>query len=296
MVVADFSCDGYDDLAIGAPGADLPLEVDDSILEDAGAVYVFRGGPQGIGNEGSLVLTQGAFGSDGAPEAGDRFGEVLGVGAFNGRRVDASVPWTCWSLAVGTPNEDEARGEIQIFYGDPASTLVIGPVLRPGEEGLPGARQAGDRFGASIVGFGFDDDDSFHDIAVGAPGDGGGRVYMIPGSPIGLDVAHGTSFTQETAEVPDDDDPSDQFGAAVGAMISDGSDAVVIGVPGEDGGHGAVVILVVDKDPWTATFVSIAPTTILRAADSGLADAGQAQWGANIAPPRAFPTDPSEYP
>ena len=88
-------------------------------------MYVFRGGPQGIGNEGTLVLTQGAFGSEGTPEAGDRFGETLTVGAFNGRRVDAAVPWTCWSLVVGTPNEDEARGEVQLFHGHPASTVEV---------------------------------------------------------------------------------------------------------------------------------------------------------------------------
>jgi hypothetical protein len=39
MVVADFSCDGYDDLAIGAPGADLPVG-DGQVIEDAGAVYI----------------------------------------------------------------------------------------------------------------------------------------------------------------------------------------------------------------------------------------------------------------
>ncbi len=294
MVVADFSCDGYDDLAIGAPGADLPLEVDDSILEDAGAVYVFRGGPQGIGNEGSLVLTQGAFGGEGTPEVGDRFGEVLAVGAFNGRRIDATVPWTCWSLAVGTPNEDEARGEVQIYHGDPASTVVIGPILRPGEDGLPGARQVGDRFGAALVGYAFDED-NFHDLAIGAPGDGGGRVHLIPGGSTGLDTAHGVSFTQQSAEILDDDDPNDQLGAAVGAMASGSFEALVVGIPGEDMSQGAVALLLVIKEP-EGPFIAFEPATIFRPADAGVQDTAQAHWGEVIAPPRAFPTKPVDLP
>jgi hypothetical protein len=294
MVVADFSCDGYDDLAIGAPGADLPVG-DGEVIEDAGAVYIFGGGPLGIGMEGSLVLTQGAFGSEGTPEAGDRFGEVLTAGNFNGRRVEAAVKWSCWSLAVGTPNEDGARGEVQIFYGDPGSIAVIGPILRPGEDGLPGARYVGDRFGASLVGFSFDDD-KFHDLVIGAPEDGGGRVYLIPGSAVGLHTGHGASFVQQTWAIPDDNDINDRFGSAVGAMISDNDRAVVVGAPGEDMGLGAVVVLEIEVDPVTAMFVASEPATILRPADAGAPLAGQAHWGDIIAPPRAFPTQPVEFP
>ena len=294
MAVADFSCDGYDDLAIGAPGADLPMG-DGNILEDAGAVYVFRGGPLGVGNEGSVVLTQGAFGSEGTPEAGDRFGQVLTVGAFNGRRVDAEVAWTCWSLAVGTPSEDGARGEVQIFYGDPASTVVVGPILQPGEDGLPGTRQVGDRFGAALVGYAFDDD-KFHDLAIGAPGDGGGRVHLIPGTASGLSLVHTTAFAQQTMEIPDDDDSRDELGAAVGAMASESYDLLVVGVPGEDLGQGAVVLIPLLKDPGAAAFVAVEPSTIVRPDDVGMLDAARAHWGQVIAPPRAFPTVPVVYP
>lgn len=294
MVVADFSCDGYDDLAIGAPGADLPLG-DGQVIEDAGAVYIFRGGPLGIGNEGSLVLTQGAFGSEGIPEAGDRFGEVLAVGNFNGRRVEAAVPWSCWDLAVGTPREDGDRGEVQIFYGDPGNLAAAGPILRAGEGGLPGTRSSGDRFGASLVGYRFDDG-GFHDLAIGAPGDGGGRVYLIPGKPAGLDAGKGTSFTQETRAVPDDDDPNDQFGASLGAMHSQSHRALVIGVPGEDMGHGAIVILKVMLDPETEKVVATGSTSIFRWSDTGLLSAARPHWGEVIAPPRAFPAEPAEYP
>lgn len=187
------------------------------------------------------------------------------------------------------------RGEVQIFYGDPASLAVIGPILRPGEDGLPGVRQAGDRFGASLVGYSFDDG-GFHDLAVGVPGDGGGRVYLIPGSSAGLNVENGAIFAQQTFAVPDDDDPNDQFGSAVGAMASQYDNALVIGVPGEDTGQGAVVLLKIELDPVTGAFIAIEPATILRPANAGLQLAAQAHWGEVIAPPRAFPTKPVDFP
>lgn len=87
MAVADFNCDGYDDLAVGAPGADVPGG-DIEPIEDAGAVHVFYGGPLGIGNEGELTITQGDFGGGGQPEAGDRFGTTLAVGNFDGSRTN----------------------------------------------------------------------------------------------------------------------------------------------------------------------------------------------------------------
>jgi hypothetical protein len=175
------------------------------------------------------------------------------------------------------------------------STVVIGPVLRPGEDGLPGVRQPGHRFGASLVGYAFDED-HYHDLAIGTPGDGGGRVYVIPGAPGGLDLAHGTSFAQDTPEILDDDGLDDEFGAAVGAMRSGSYAVVVVGAPGEDAGQGATVLLRMIKNPATGAFVAAEPATVFRPVDVGVQDTTFAQWGRTIAPPHAFPTIPAEYP
>jgi hypothetical protein len=153
----------------------------------------------------------------------------------------------------------------------------------------------GDRFGASLVGYAFDVD-SFHELAIGTPGDGGGRVYLIPGSGLGPDQAHGAWFVQQTLVIPDDDDPNDQFGGAVGAVVFDDERALVVGIPGEDMGTGAVVLLKLELDPATGEFVGSEPATMLGPADTGLPLTAQAHWGEVIAPPRAFPTQPVEFP
>jgi hypothetical protein len=103
-------------------------------------------------------------------------------------------------------------------------------------------------------------------------------------------------FVQQTVNVPDDNDPNDQFGGAVGAMIWENDRALVVGIPGEDMGQGAVAVLRVEFDPLPDTFVASAPATIFSPADAGLSLGPQAHWGEVIAPPRAFPTKPVELP
>jgi len=286
LAVADFTCDGYDDLAVGAPGADLPIG-DGTTLEDAGAVYVFRGGPLGVGAEGVLTITQGLFGTEGEPEAGDRFGEVLAVGNFNGRRIISDdVAWSCWDLAVGTPGEDDSAGEVQIFYGEAASLPAIGPILRVGEGGIPGIRGADQRFGAALVGYRFNSG-GFHDLAIGAPGDNGGRVVLMPGSSIGLDTNLTTEFSQSGAKSV----PGDEFGAALGVFVLEGELQLVVGTPGEDGDLGAITLIEIAVSGMTGLFIEI-NSLVVTPGEVGLPLPAGLRWGSSIAAPRAFPTFP----
>jgi hypothetical protein len=77
-------------------------------------------------------------------------------------------------------------------------------------------------------------------------------------------------------------------------MNSEYDTALVVGVPGEDMGQGAVVMLKVEVDPVTGVFVASEAATIFRPADAGLSLAAQAHWGEVLGPPRAFPTKPVE--
>jgi len=91
-------------------------------IEDAGAVDVFYGGPLGLGNEGGLTITQGDFGVGGEPEPGDRFGTTLAVGNFDGSRTNDFARWSCWDLAVGTPDEDDGAGRWSPTAPSPTTT------------------------------------------------------------------------------------------------------------------------------------------------------------------------------
>ena len=87
----DFDGDGYADLAVGVPFEDVRG------VTDAGAVQVLYGSAAGVSARDQL-WHQGKKGVKGALEKGDRFGEVLACGDFDG---DGSA-----DLAVGMPYED----------------------------------------------------------------------------------------------------------------------------------------------------------------------------------------------
>ncbi len=88
---ADFDGDGFDDLAVGMPGADF------SGLSNAGRVGVLRGSPTGILTPGKFLI-EGAGGVSGTAEQFDNFGEVLTTGDFDGDGF--------FDLVVGIPRQD----------------------------------------------------------------------------------------------------------------------------------------------------------------------------------------------
>lgn len=295
VAVADFNCDGFDDLAVSAPGYDVPGDPD---IQDAGILRIYYGGNAGVGQSGSAQFIQGDFGVGGEPEEGDRFASVLAVGNFNGRRVDTPAAWSCWDLAVGTPEEDGGAGEVQIFYGSP-SGLAPGQILRLGEADLPGTRDAGDRFGQAIVGAVFNPvpPTGFHDLAVGAPGDeDGGSVVVIPSSSLGagLLLDQATQLIQGQGIV-DANELGDEFGAAL-AKIRVGmpasvvsTPAIVVGAPGEDGEEGAVFVITLQEDEG---FLVPSSSEVWRQADmNATAQAGD-RFGSVLAQERAFPSRP----
>jgi hypothetical protein len=112
LISADFNGDGFDDLAIGAPGG-LPGV---SGAQGAGEVNVIYGSSAGL--HPNLQLANQLWSQNklsGTEEAGDSFGFSLAAGRWDrGEEAD---------LAIGVPGEDighaENAGAVHVLYGGP---------------------------------------------------------------------------------------------------------------------------------------------------------------------------------
>ncbi|MGV9885001.1 FG-GAP repeat protein [Streptomyces sp. NPDC003006] len=104
---ADYNGDGYADLAVGVPGATVGGKA------KAGYVNVVWGGASGLGQHGSVTVSQSTAGVPGTVEAGDKFGTAVDSNDMNG---DGYA-----DLIVGAPGEaiDAAQGAgtVTIVWG-----------------------------------------------------------------------------------------------------------------------------------------------------------------------------------
>jgi hypothetical protein len=190
-------------LAIGAPGEDVQT------VTDGGAV---TGIPHGNDNDRAQVFYQGGL-LPGRAEAGDRFGSSLAQFAN--------------AALAGAPGEDvrdvpDAGGATAFdLYGREAPRAY-----RQGLDGVPGAPEPGDRFGAAMV-------DLDSGAAIGVPGEDigtirdAGAIIELAGPSTIITTSfwyQGNKGIEGTAE------PGDRFGTA----LSHGANGLVISSPLED--------------------------------------------------------------
>lgn len=207
----DFDCDGNADLAIGAPGEKI------SGAPDAGALYLYRGSPQGL--RPWRRVTPATVGI--SPRAGARMGHALATARFN---------QDCASdLVIGAPGWD-GRGAVAVVPGGAGEGLLFDEARRLGGSGTSGG------FGEAFA-VGSFDDDATSDLAVGAPrrvqnGRATGRVYVYRGtnasSPSQAPLASLTTINPTA--------PANglRFGAALafGNVMGDDAAELVVGAPG----------------------------------------------------------------
>jgi hypothetical protein len=249
LASGDFDHDGYADLAIAAPYA----EVDGD--PQAGTVNILYGRSSGLGIPGQEVITQDANGGAGtSAEPTDVFGYSLAAGDYDGDGID--------DLAVGSPFEDNGEGYdnagvVQVYYGESGATAASSGLLTGGSvnnaqywsansEEVQGAMEAGEWFGYSLAAADFNGDGR-DDLAVGIPheshGSGpgtivhGGAINVFQGSATGLVSTVSKPaylWHQESTGIIDEVAAMEQFGQslAAGDFDNDGYADLAIGVPG----------------------------------------------------------------
>jgi hypothetical protein len=174
LTSGDFDRDGFDDLAVGAPG-EAP-----GSHQKSGVVFLFKGSADGLTAWKSIDQTNTAANgySIGLNEDDDRFGFSLTSGDFNADGFD--------DLAIGAPGEapgeDPKSGAVFLFNGSLTGLTAFGSLTQRGLD----SNTQGDQFGFSLASGDFNGDD-FDDLAIGAPYKGSGaegNVYTFKGSAI----------------------------------------------------------------------------------------------------------------
>jgi hypothetical protein len=220
LASGDFNADGRGDLAIGAPGEDLPAGA------GAGLVIVVYGGVAGLQatSPADQSWTQDSDSVKNKSEANDAFGSALVAGDFDANGRD--------DLAIGVPGEtldsQAAAGFVNALYG----TAVGLQATSPGDEkwsqnrsGVEDTAEAGDLFGAALSAADVNGD-GFPDLAIGAPGEnvqgsaGAGAVNVVHGSANGLqvDAPADQLWHAGTSSVRGQPESGDGFGSALSGI------------------------------------------------------------------------------
>jgi hypothetical protein len=234
----DVNGDGFDDLIVGAPGADAA----GNAKSYAGESYVVFGSGAGFGASidlAALTPAQGfvIFGAD----AGDNSGfSVSSAGDVNGDGFDDLINGAFGGDAVG--DAKSYAGESYVIFGSGTGfgASIDLAALTPAQGFVILGADAGDFAGGSVSSAGDVNGDGFDDLIVGAGGgdaagdakSDAGESYVI----FGTDTGFGLSLDLATLT------PSQGF-VIYGADAYDGSGGIAVSAAGDVNGDGF--------DDWT---------------------------------------------
>jgi hypothetical protein len=203
-------------VVIGAPGDTV------SGRDGAGSVMLLQGR-----NRPSLLLSQSTKGVPGRAETGDGFGTSVALDSTTG------------TLAVGTPGEDAGRtsgtGSVTLFHYD-QNRVVPGRAFSQGTAGVPGADEAGDRFGSALA-FGHHSTT----LLVGIPGEDVGRTRDAGAvQPVRLSSDRTLTFpaaiTENAPGTAGSVRSGNRFGKALGSLSGRTEDILTVSSPYAAGG------------------------------------------------------------
>jgi endonuclease YncB( thermonuclease family) len=262
LAIGDFDGDGFDDLAVGAPGEDV------GSLIDAGAMHIIYGASGGLTSRDRLIHQDSKY-VVGKAEAGDRFGNALSAGDFNNDSLDDLVVGIVGE-AVGVLTE---AGAVQVFKGKNSGLTAAGDkIYHQDTSGVRGKAEAGDEFGYSVLA-GDINGDGHADLIVGAPGEAlgslnnAGAVHVLLGSSSGLTASGDQAWSQDSSGVNGTAEKDDRFGEALATADFNNDNRVdlFIGAPGEAIGSKTKAGMV----------------HLLFGGDSGLSSVGDKSWHQN---------------
>lgn len=251
LAAGDFNGDGFDDLAVGAPGED----------DSRGIVQVIYGSANGLTSQNNQAWRQGNNEIRDSAEPGDSFGFSLDTGDFNGDGFD--------DVAAGGPGENNSAGLVIVIFGSAGGLTSNGNQRwREGDDGLRGDGESLDLFGYEVAAGDFNGD-GYDDLAVGTPGEDStrGTANIIYGSSGGL-IADGNVRREQGSDgVPDEDEDTDAFGELMtaGDFNNDGFADLAVSALGEDSGRGSVTVI-----PGSSSGLSGAGSKLWRQAEEGV--------------------------
>jgi hypothetical protein len=207
----DFNGDGIEDIIIGAPG----------YKSNTGRSYLFFGGYCAGGNYSSDSANITFTGST----IGEEFGlSVSGGGDFNNDGFD--------DIVIGAPGNKSSRGTAYLFFGFKS---LVSDIKAKSAETIIISAGADNRLGTSVSFVGDVNNDSFDDIALGAPGalSKMGSVHIVLGHNSSFDPLNSTDSDLTLTGQKE----GDEFGYSVsgaGDFNNDGYSDVLVGAPGAD--------------------------------------------------------------
>jgi FG-GAP repeat len=147
LAAADVNADGYDDLAVGSP--------ETQHAGRAGAVYMALGGASTFHDLATVRQPSSV-----TPTAGDRFGEAVAFGDFDGGGAE---------LVSGTPGKHGTKGTLFVMHLSYSGSTYngYGSAWKQIDQGSYG-EVADDQFGQVLAVANFDGD-AYDDLVVGVP-------------------------------------------------------------------------------------------------------------------------------